>query len=342
MWLSLYTRPHGIAGLAHSNQRADPSKICGKLWLVPRKIILDCDPGHDDAIAMMLALASEELEVLGITTVYGNVGLEQTTRNALVVREVLGSTVPIYAGTDRPLVRERISAEAVHGVSGLEGPDLPTPGGQVEPGHAVHFIIEQVLRYPGEVTLVPVGALTNIALSMRLEPRIIPQIKQIVLMGGSIDIGNWSPSAEFNILCDPHAARIVFTSGVPLVMMGLNLTHQTVAHPARVERFRGLKTRVGMFVAELLEFYREHHIRRYNWDGAPIHDACTIAFLLRPTLFKTAMFNVEIEANEGLAFGRTVCDFWGVTGKQPNCEVGLQIDAEGFYDLLIEQIGRYR
>jgi purine nucleosidase len=309
---------------------------------VPRKIILDCDPGHDDTIAMMLALASEELEVLGITTVYGNVGLEQTTRNALVVREVLGSTVPIYAGTDRPLVRDRISAEAVHGISGLEGPDLPTPGGQLEPGHAVHFIIEQVLRYPGEVTLVPVGALTNIALSMRLEPRIIPQIKQIVLMGGSIDIGNWSPSAEFNILCDPHAARIVFTSGVPLVMMGLNLTHQTVAHPARVQRFRGLSTRVGMFVAELLEFYREHHIRRYNWDGAPIHDACAIAFLLRPTLFKTAMFNVEIEANEGLAFGRTVCDFWGVTGKQANCEVGLQIDAEGFYDLLIEQIGRYR
>ncbi|MBO1437915.1 nucleoside hydrolase [Meiothermus sp. CFH 77666] len=308
---------------------------------MPRKIILDCDPGHDDAIAIMLALASEELEVLGITTVYGNVSLERTTRNALVVREVLGKSVPIYAGADRPLVRDRISAEAVHGVSGLEGPHLPTPTGQAEPQHAVHFIIEQVLQHPGEVTLVPVGALTNIALAMRLEPRIIPQIREIVLMGGSIDIGNWSPSAEFNILCDPHAAKIVFGAGVPLVMMGLNLTHQTVAHPARVERFRALGTRVGAFTAELLEFFREHHIQRYKWDGAPIHDACAVAFLLRPDLFKTALFNVEIEANEGLAFGRTVCDYWRVTGKPPNCEVGLEIDAEGFYDLLVERIGRY-
>lgn len=317
----------------------------GRVWCklsgVPRKVILDCDPGHDDAIAIMLALASEELEVLGITTVYGNVGLQRTTHNALVVREVLGKSVPIYAGSDRPLVRERISAESVHGVSGLEGPHLPTPTGQVEPKHAVHFIIEQVLRYPGEVTLVPVGPLTNLALAMRLEPRILPQIREIVLMGGSMDIGNWSPSAEFNILCDPHAARIVFTAGVPLVMMGLNLTHQTIAHPARVERFRALGTRVGAFVAELLEFFREHHLRRFKWDGAPIHDACAVAYLLRPELFRTALLNVEIETNEGLTFGRTVCDYWGVTGKPANCEVGLEVDVDGFYNLLVERIGRY-
>lgn len=308
---------------------------------MPRKVILDCDPGHDDAIAIMLALASEELEVLGITTVYGNVGLQRTTHNALVVREVLGKSVPIYAGSDRPLVRERISAEAVHGVSGLEGPHLPTPTSQVEPTHAVHFIIEQVLRYPGEVTLVPVGPLTNLALAMRLEPRILPQIREIVLMGGSVDIGNWSPSAEFNILCDPHAARIVFTAGVPLVMMGLNLTHQTIALPARVERFRALGTRVGAFVVELLGFFREHHLRRFKWDGAPIHDACAVAYLLRPELFRTALLNVEIETNEGLTFGRTVCDYWGVTGKPVNCEVGLEVDVDGFYDLLVERIGRY-
>ncbi|WP_027882180.1 nucleoside hydrolase [Meiothermus rufus] len=306
-----------------------------------RKIILDCDPGHDDAIAILLALASPELEVLGITTVFGNVGLEHTTRNALVVREVAGVQVPVYAGADRPLVRDRISAEAVHGASGLGGPHLPTPTGQAEPKHAVLFIIEQVLQHPGQVTLVPTGALTNIALALRLEPRIIPQIREIVLMGGSIDIGNWTPSAEFNILCDPHAARIVFEAGVPLVMMGLNLTHQTVAHPARIARFRALGTPVGRFVAELLEFFREHHRRRYKWEGAPIHDACTIAYLLRPELFKTGLFNVEIESNEGLAFGRTVCDYWHVTGKPPNCTVGLEVDVEGFYDLLVERIGGY-
>ena len=308
---------------------------------MPRKVILDCDPGHDDAIAMMLALASEELEVLGITTVYGNVSLERTTRNALVVREVLGSNVPVYAGANRPLVRQRISAEAAHGVSGLDGPHLPTPTGQAEPQHAVHFIIEQVLAHPGQVTLVPVGPLTNIALALRLEPRIIPQIREIVLMGGSIDIGNWTPSAEFNILCDPHAAKIVFEAGVPLVMMGLNLTHQTIAHPARIARFRALGTRVGTFVADLLEFFRVHHLQRYKWDGAPIHDACAVAFLIRPELFKTAHFNVEIEVNEGLSLGRTVCDYWHVTGKQPNCEVGLEVDVDGFYDLLVERIARY-
>jgi purine nucleosidase len=311
------------------------------LPMSPRKIILDCDPGHDDAIAMMLALASPELEVLGITTVYGNVGLERTTRNALVVREIIGANVPIFAGADRPLVRDRISAESVHGVSGLEGPHLPVPTGSTESQHAVQFIIEQVLNYPNEVTLVPTGTLTNITLAMRLEPRIVPLIREIVLMGGSIDIGNWSPSAEFNILCDPHAAKVVFGSGVPLMMCGLNLTHQTPAVPARIARFRALDTRVGEFTAELLEFFREHHKDRYDWDGAPIHDACAIAYLVKPNLIKTKLLYVDIEANEGLAYGRTVADFWRVTGKQPNCEVGMEIDVDGFYDLLVERIGKY-
>ena len=309
---------------------------------MPRKIILDCDPGHDDAIAMMLALASPELKTLGVTVVYGNVGLERTTQNALTVREITGSDVPIYAGADRPLVRDRISAESVHGKSGLEGPDLPAPTGRLEQEHAVQFIIEQVLKYPGEVTLVPTGALTNIALALRMEPKIIPQIRQIVLMGGSADTGNTTPSAEFNILCDPHAARVVFEAGVPLVMMGLNLTHQTPAIPSRVARFWALGTRVGEFTAQLLEFFRQHHKECYGWDGAPIHDACAVAFLLRPELFKTGTYSVEVEANEGLAYGRTVCDLWHVTGKPPNCEVGLEIDAEGFYDLLVERIGAYR
>ena len=306
------------------------------------KIILDCDPGHDDAIAMMLALASSELEVLGVTVVYGNVSLDRTLRNACVVREVVGRDVKIYAGVDRPLVRERVSAEAVHGASGLEGPHLPTPSRGPEAKHAVHFIIEQVLAHPGEVTLVPTGSLTNVALAMRLEPRIVPALKRIVLMGGSLDTGNWSPAAEFNILCDPHAARVVFESGVPLVMFGLNLTHQTPAVPSRIARFRALNTQVGEFTAQLLEFFRQHHVERYGWDGAPIHDACAIAYLLKPELFTMQALNVEIETNEGLNYGRTVGDVWRVTGKAPNCEAGIRIDADGFYDLLVERLGRYR
>jgi len=309
---------------------------------VPRKIIYDCDPGHDDAIAMMLALASPELEVLGVTVGYGNVGLERTAHNALVVREILGAEVPIYAGADRPLVRERISAEAVHGVSGLDGPHLPQPKRGLEPKHAVPFIIETVLAHPGEVTLVPTGPLTNLALALRLEPRIAPLIPQVVLMGGSLDTGNWTPAAEFNILCDPHAARMVFTSGIPLVMFGLNLTHQAIATPLRVERFRALRTPVGEITAQLLEFFREHHQARYGWEGAALHDPCTIAYLLRPELFKTQPMHVEVETNEGLNFGRTVCDRWNVTGQPANARVGLEVDAEGFFDLLVERIGRYR
>ena len=305
------------------------------------KIILDCDPGHDDAIAMMLALASPELEVLGVTVTYGNVGLERTQQNARVVRELVGSSVPIYAGADRPLVRERIHAANVHGVSGLEGPHLPTPQKGLESQHAVQFIIEQVLANPGEVTLVPVGPLTNIALALRMEPKIAPAIRQIVLMGGSVDTGNTTPSAEFNIFCDPHAAKMVFNAGVPLTMFGLNLTHQALALPERVARFRNLGTKVGEFTAQLLEFFRHHHKQRYNWEGAPIHDACAVAFLIRPDLFKTGMYAVDVEANDGLAFGRTICDYWAVTDKPLNCEVALEVDAEGFYDLLVERIGKY-
>lgn len=308
---------------------------------MPTPIVLDCDPGHDDAIAMMLALASPELEVLGITCTFGNVGLDRTTTNARVVREIIGADVPIYAGADRPLVRPRISAELVHGASGLEGPHLPEPGRELEPGHAVHFIIEQVLARPGEVVLVPTGAMTNIALALRLEPRLAQALKGIVLMGGSIDQGNWTPAAEFNILCDPHAARVVFTSGVPLTMMGLNLTHQTPATPARIARFEALGTRAGTFTAELLAFFRQHHIERYGWDGAPIHDACAIAYLIRPELFTLQPYYVDVDANDGPNLGRTSADLWHVTGRPPNTDVALRIDVDGFYDLLVERIGRY-
>lgn len=313
----------------------------------PEKIIIDCDPGHDDAIAIMLALASPELEVLGITVTYGNVGLENTTRNALVMRELCrsnlpgGSSVPIFAGASTPLVRDRISAESVHGTSGLEGPDLPEPRAGLEEMRAAEFIIQSVLEFPGKVTLAPVGPLTNIALAMHLEPSIVAKIKRIVLMGGSTDIGNWTPAAEFNILCDPHAASIVFSSGVPLTMFGLNLTHQVLATPERAERIRALGTRVSHFTAELLEFFKLAYQRRYDFAGPALHDPCVIAYLIQPELFKLKAIHVEVDCTDGPSFGRTVCDVWNVTGKPANCDVALEADAPGFFELLTARLARY-
>ncbi len=305
---------------------------------MPENIIIDCDPGHDDALAIMLALASPELEVLGITVTYGNVALENTLRNAMIVRELCGSKVKIFAGADRPLLRERISAESVHGTSGLDGPALPAPTRGLEPVRAAEFIIESVLAQPNQVTLVPVGPLTNIALAMRLEPKIVPAVKRIVLMGGDAFLGNWTPAAEFNILCDPHAAQIVFGSGADIAMFGLNLTHQVLATPPRVERLRALGTRVGDAAVGLLEFFKLAYQRRYGFDGPALHDPCTIAYLIRPELFTLKAMHVEVDASNGPSFGRTVCDYWGVTGERANVQVALEADADGFFELLTQRI----
>ena len=308
---------------------------------MPEKIILDCDPGHDDAVAIMLALASPELEVLGVTTTFGNVGLENTSRNARIVLEVIGRRAPVFAGADRPLVRDRISAENVHGRSGLDGPDLPEPSFPLEAGHAVRFIIDSVMAHPGEVTVVPVGPLTNLALALRLEPRLAQNLRRVVLMGGSLDTGNTTPSAEFNILCDPHAARVVFECGVRVAMFGLNLTHQARATPPRVERFRALGTRAGRFTADLMEFFKLAYARRYGFEGPALHDPCAVAYLVRPDLFKLRPMAVEIETTPGATFGRTVCDFWGVTGHAPNADVALEVDADAFFALLAERLSVY-
>ncbi|BDP42038.1 hypothetical protein DAETH_20070 [Deinococcus aetherius] len=308
---------------------------------MPLNVILDGDPGHDDAVNLLLALASPELRVLGLTTVFGNVGVERTTHNTLVVRELARADVPVYRGADRPLVAGPISAELVHGESGLDGPHLPTPSRNVEAEHAAHFIIHAVREQPGDVTLVPTGPLTNVALALRLAPDIAPLIRRIVWMGGSTDTGNWTPAAEFNALADPHAAHIVFTSGVPLTMIGLNASHQAIAHPARVAAFRALATPVGEFVAVLLEFFAEHHRVRYGWDGGALHDPLTVAWLLRPELFRTRPMHVEIDLTGGPSRGRTVADVWGVTGKAPNAEVMTEVDADGFFGLLVERVGRY-
>ncbi|WP_240741556.1 nucleoside hydrolase [Deinococcus sp. KSM4-11] len=308
----------------------------------PLPVILDGDPGHDDVVNFLLALASPELQVLGITSVFGNVGLDRTTQNALITRELSRKDVPVYAGADRPLVQARISAEAVHGASGMDGPHLPAPTRGTEDGHAVEFIIRTVRTHPQPVTLVPTGPLTNIALALRLAPDIAGKIARIVWMGGSTDTGNWTPAAEFNALADPHAAHIVFTSGVPLTMIGLNASHQAIANPARVQAFRDLGTPVGAFVADLLAFFADHHLERYGWDGGALHDPLTVAWLLRPELFETRPMHVEIDLTDGPSAGRTVADVWNVTGHAPNADVMTQVDADGFFALLVERIGAYR
>jgi purine nucleosidase len=304
------------------------------------KIILDCDPGHDDALAIMLALASPELEVLGMTVTYGNVGLENTLNNALKIRELCGSSVPVFAGVPMPLVSSRISAEFVHGRSGLDGPKLPEATRGAEAGRAVDFIIESVLAHPHEVTICPVGPMTNLALAMRLEPKIVPKIQKIVLMGGSTTLGNWSPAAEFNILCDPHAAKIVFEAPVPTVMFGLNVTHQALALPEHIAAIRQNGNRTSLVAAELLEFFKLSYQKRYGYEGPALHDPCVIAYLLEPSLFALETLHVEVDDSSGASFGRTVVDVYKVTNKAPNTDVAMSVDANGYFRLLAERLAR--
>jgi len=303
-----------------------------------RKIILDCDPGHDDALAIMLAVASPELELLGVTTTYGNVGVIETTRNALQILELCGSDIPVYRGAALPLVRNRISAEFVHGKSGLEGPALPTPTRSAEATRAVDFIINSVLAHPHEVTLCPIGAMTNVATAMRLEPRIVPLIAEVVLMGGGTELGNWTPAAEFNILCDPHAAHIIFSSGAAITMFGLNVTHQALALPQHIAAIRAGGNRTSLVAAELLEFFKVAYHQRYGYEGPALHDPCVIAYLIQPELFTLEGMNVTVDMNEGVSFGRTVCDIYNVLNLSENARVAMKVDADGYFKLIGERL----
>jgi inosine-uridine nucleoside N-ribohydrolase len=294
-------------------------------------VVLDCDPGHDDAIALLLALASPELELVGVTTVHGNQTLDKTTDNALRVLALAGrEDVPVAMGADRPLERELHVAAHVHGESGLDGPALPARASEPVEQHAVDFLLEQVTP---ETVLVPVGPLTNIALA--LERGLRPA--RIVLMGGAICEGNMTPAAEFNIWADPEAAARVFGSGLDVTMIGLDVTHAALLTPAWAERF-SRAGRIGAFVAELVEFFKQYHQRTYGWDGAPIHDAVALAHALRPGIVTTQHLNVEIETVSELCRGRTVVDRWHRTDREPNAHVGVEIDADAFLGLLLERI----
>jgi inosine-uridine nucleoside N-ribohydrolase len=301
-------------------------------------VILDCDPGHDDAIALLLALASPELDVLGVTTVHGNQTLEKTTANALRVLDLVGRPdLPVAAGADRPLSRELTVAAHVHGESGLDGPALPPAARQALGEHAVDFMERTIAASPGPVTLVPTGPLTNVALL--LERTGGANVERIVLMGGAIAEGNMTPAAEFNVWADPEAAQRVFHAGVDTTMIGLDVTHRAVTTPEIQDRLRAAGT-IGGFVADLVDFFAVYHLQTYGWDGAPIHDAVAVAHVIRPGLVTTIEANVEVELASELCRGRTVVDRWHRTERPVNAHVGIELDAGGFFDLLVERIGR--
>jgi len=308
-----------------------------------RKIIIDTDPGQDDAVAILLALGSPELEVLGITCVAGNVPLALTTKNARIVCELAGRRdVKIFAGCDRPLLRPLVTAEYVHGKTGLDGIALPEPTMALQDQHAVDFLIETLRsEAPGTVTLCPLGPLTNIATAFRRAPEIISKVEQIVLMGGAyFEVGNTTPAAEFNIYVDPQAAEIVFKCGAPLVVVPLDATHKALTTRPRIEAFRALGTPVGAAVASWTDFFERFDMAKYGSEGAPLHDPCVIAWLLRPDLFEGRFINVEIETHSELTMGMTVADWWRVTQRAPNALFLRDVDAEGFYSLLTERLAR--
>ena len=297
-------------------------------------VILDCDPGHDDAIALLLALASPEIELVGVTTTHGNQTLDKTTDNALRLLALVDRTdVPVAVGAERPLVRELHVAAHVHGESGLDGPELPPRALRAD--RAERRRLPGRARHPATV-LVAVGPLTNVA--QALERGIRPG--RIVLMGGAIAEGNMTPAAEFNIWADPEAAQRVFHSGLDVTMIGLDVTHGALLTPAWADRFREVG-RVGTFVAELVEFFKQYHARTYGWDGAPIHDAVALAHAFRPGIVTTERMNVEVELESELTRGRTVADRWHRTDREPNADVGVAVDADAFFELLLERIATY-
>jgi len=300
--------------------------------------IIDCDPGNDDAIALLLAMASPEVALHSITVVAGNVGIERTTANALEIVELAGGEVPVHAGAERPLLGELVTAPHIHGETGMQGLRLPRPRRTSAPVHAVDHI-RATLRAapPRSVTLCAVGPLTNLALAIATEPAIVAGLARIVVMAGAIGLGNTTPAAEFNVFVDPHAAAIVFGAGVALVMVPIDLTHQAIATPARIAAIRALDNKPACAVADLMDAYPARE--KFAYDGGPVHDACAVAYLIRPALMSGRECRVAIETGDGPSRGRTIVDWWGK--GTPNALVLDRIDADGFFALLTERLARY-
>ncbi|MEN8895435.1 MAG: nucleoside hydrolase [Yoonia sp.] len=312
--------------------------------MAPRKIIIDTDPGQDDAVAILLALASpDELDVLGITAVAGNVPLPLTQKNTRIVCELAGKTdTLVFAGCDAPLSRKLVTAEHVHGKTGLDGPQMADPTMPLQDQHGVDFIIETLRTQDADtVTLCPLGPLTNIATAFNNAPYIIEKVQEIVLMGGAyFQVGNITPAAEFNIYVDPEAAKIVFDSGVKITVMPLDVTHKALTTRARVDAFRAMGTKVGDMVAAWTDFFERFDKEKYGSEGAPLHDPCVIAYLLQPDLFTGRHVNVEVETTSELTLGMTVADWWRVTDRAPNAMFMGDLDADGFFALLTDRLAR--
>lgn len=307
---------------------------------MPRKIIIDTDPGQDDAVGILLALASPEVEVLALTTVAGNVPLDLTSRNARIVCEIAGRPdIPVHAGCDAPLSRPLVTAEHVHGKSGLDGIALFQPASALAPGHAVDAIIDILRREPeGSVTLVAMGPLTNLATAFRRAPDIVPRLREIVLMGGAyFEVGNITPAAEFNIYVDPEAAQIVFAAGAPLTVLPLDVTHKALTSRDWIEQMRASGP-VGRAVAGWTDFFERYDREKYGAEGAPLHDPCTIAWLIQPDLFAGRHINVEIETQGAFTTGMTVADWWRVTGRPANALFLRDVDRDGLFTLLAQRI----
>ncbi|MEU7159772.1 nucleoside hydrolase [Streptomyces chrestomyceticus] len=307
-----------------------------------RKIILDCDPGHDDAIAMLLAYGNPDIDLVAVTTVVGNQTLEKVTRNALSVARIAGITgVPFAAGSPRPLVRTIENAPEIHGDTGLDGPDLPEPNVELDRRHAVDLIIDTVMSHePGEITVVPTAGLTNIALAVRKEPRIAERVREVVLMGGGFHEGNWSAVAEFNIVIDPHAAHIVFNERWPVTMVGLDLTHQALATPEVTKKIADVGTKPAQFVLELLDFFRDAYRENQGFEYPPVHDPCAVAYVIDPDVMTVRKAPVDIELTGGLTMGMTVTDFRWPIPEDCRTQVAVKLDHERFWNLVVDALQR--
>ena len=305
------------------------------------KIILDCDPGHDDAVAIMLAAINPKIELLGITVVAGNQKLEKTVNNALKVCNHLNLDVPVYSGMSRPMIREQLIADDIHGETGLDGPKFEELKIKAEDKHAVNFIIDTLMNSDEKITLVPTGPLTNIGMAIRFEPRIIEKINRIVLMGGSYQLGNMTPAAEFNILADPDAAHIVFSSGVKMVMMGLDLTRQASATKEVVEKIKSLNNKASKLFVDLMEFFAASQKNVFGWSAPPVHDPTTIAYIIDPECIEVKPMFCEIELWSERSYGRTLCDYFGILKKEPNVDVAVKLDFDRFWNLIYENLKLY-
>lgn len=313
--------------------------------MVKHTIILDCDPGQDDAVSLLLAMSSpEDLEILGITTVAGNVPLSLTERNARLMCDIGGrGDIPVYAGCSKPMVRELITAEHVHGKTGIDGVDITEPAHPLQEQHAVDFIVDTLRAADNDtITLVPSGPLTNIATAFTQAPDVVQKVNGIVLMGGAMrESGNCSPSAEFNILVDPHAADIVFKCGRPITQIGLDASHQVLSTRERIERINEIDNAPARATVGMIDFFNRHDMAKYNYEGAPLHDPCTVAYLLSPEIFEGKICNVSIETESELTMGHTAVDFWHVTDRPRNTNWIYAVDADAFYELLTSRLARY-